>query len=166
VVIALREAKTIKQVTLQAKRVPIAAEHRKAYSKDVTNSTSAAIAVRALLGDTDEESFVVITLDSKLRPLGHIIAAKGGLDSCTVDLRTVFRAAVVQGATGILVAHNHPSGDANPSLEDIALTRRLVVCGGILGVPLLDHIIVTDDTAMGMRTSHTELWKPIRMECL
>ena len=56
----------------------------------------------------------------------------------------MFRAAILANAAGIVAGHNHPSGDPTPSPDDIALTRRLVTAGEVLGVPLLDHIIVGD----------------------
>jgi DNA repair protein RadC len=58
----------------------------------------------------------------------------------------VFRLAIVAGASGLVISHNHPSGDANPSAEDLTLTRRLAAAGSLLGIEILDHIITGDGT--------------------
>jgi len=57
----------------------------------------------------------------------------------------VFRAAIAENAARIVVLHNHPSGDPTPSADDIALTRRLKACGDLIGIPIVDHVVVTAD---------------------
>jgi DNA repair protein RadC len=90
----------------------------------------------------ENERFVVVVLDVKNRPRRVAQVAQGGVDACPVDPREVFVHAVRERGSGVIVAHNHPSGDPTPSPEDIALTERLQQAGSVLGVPLLDHIIV------------------------
>jgi DNA repair protein RadC len=68
--------------------------------------------------------------------------AEGAVDLCPVDPREVFGAALRERGSAVVIAHNHPSGDPEPSPEDIALTKRLAQAGAVLGVPVLDHIIV------------------------
>lgn len=93
---------------------------------------------------TTQECFVVLLLDTKNMPIGKpMIVALGTATDVAVYPRDVFREAVKRNAVRILVAHNHPSGDAGPSLCDETLTARLEKAGEILGIPLLDHIIVT-----------------------
>lgn len=87
----------------------------------------------------------------KNRVLGFTIAAVGAIDSCPVDPRTVFRAAVALGASGIVASHCHPSGDPTPSKDDIELTKRLKAAGDLLGIQLLDHVIVTDTARVSLR---------------
>ena len=81
-------------------------------------------------------------LDVKNRVIGFTEAARGGIDSCPVDLRSVFRAAIAVGATAIVVAHNHPSGDPTPSPEDVTVTQKIVQGGLLLDIEVLDHLIV------------------------
>ena len=134
--------KTIKEVTIRARRLPVAAEDRALYDAALCDPEGAAIAARTAIGETDEESFVVILLDVRNRPIAVTTAGKGSPDACPVDPRCVFRAAILMGASAVIVAHNHPSGNTASSSEDINLTKRLVKGGTVLGLPVLDHLIL------------------------
>jgi DNA repair protein RadC len=90
----------------------------------------------------DRERLVVVVLDTKNRPRHVSTVAVGSVDLCPVDPREVFGAALRERGSAVIIAHNHPSGDPNPSPEDVALTTRLAQAGAILGMPVLDHIIV------------------------
>ena len=94
------------------------------------------------MGAGRRERFWVVALDARNRPVRQHLVALGTLDHCVVHPRDVFRPLVRSGAAACLLVHNHPSGDPTPSLEDEALTRRLVECGRLLGVPVLDHLVV------------------------
>lgn len=88
------------------------------------------------------ERFVVLSLDSRNTLLAMDTVAEGSLNSCTVDPRLVFDAALRAGAAGIVLVHNHPSGSAEPSTPDIATSRRLAQVGKALSVRVLDSIVV------------------------
>jgi DNA repair protein RadC len=103
------------------------------------------------------ERFVAVAVDVKSRPLVATIVAEGSADACPVDLREVFRPAVAEGATAVLVAHNHPSGDPTPSPEDLALTERLLEAAAILGLQVLDHVIVARPYGPGERGDFVSL---------
>lgn len=92
-----------------------------------------------------QEHFLVMLLDAKNRVLGIDMVGAGGVDSAVVDLRLTFQAAVMVTALGIIVAHNHPSGVAEPSPEDIAITQRIVTAGKTLNIRVLDHIVLGRD---------------------
>ncbi len=92
------------------------------------------------------EQFKVLLLDTGNSCLGVADIASGGLDSCPVDPRLVFATALKAKATQIIVAHNHPSGNLKPSDSDINLTKKLCAAGAILGIPVLDHFILTKDS--------------------
>ena len=77
----------------------------------------------------------------------------GSLDSSVAHPRDIFRAAVGGGAAGLVLFHNHPSGDPQPSPEDIQLTHRLVRAGRIVGVPIVDHLILADTRFYSFRAS-------------
>ena len=96
----------------------------------------------AWLRDELVEVFVVLCLDSQSRITQCQEMTRGLLDSALVHPREVFRVAIAAGAAGIIVAHNHPSGDATPSPEDRAVTRGLVEAGRLLDIPLYDHVIL------------------------
>ena len=92
-----------------------------------------------------KEHFTIILLDTK----NHIIACPdifiGSLNASIVHPREVFRCAISYGAASIILAHNHPSGDPNPSAEDLNITKRLVQTGKIVDIEVLDHIIIGDN---------------------
>ncbi|KKK59891.1 hypothetical protein LCGC14_3029820, partial [marine sediment metagenome] len=77
--------------------------------------------------------------------------AVGTLNAAIVHPREIFKIAIKANAAGLIVAHNHPSGDTNPSREDIALTRRLAEAGRILGIQFIDHIIIGDGCWLSMK---------------
>ncbi len=106
----------------------------------------AAGAIRALSCDDDPmvERFVVLYLDGQNRLIGGSVVALGGRHSIAVSAPEIFRPAIVAGAHAIILGHNHPSGSPEPSPEDHAMTRILVDTGKLLGMPVVDHIIVTD----------------------
>ena len=74
-----------------------------------------------------------------------MLITRGILDSSLVHPREVFRAAIAEAAAGIIVVHNHPSGDPTPSAEDRTVTRQLVAAGQLLDLPLHDHVIIAGD---------------------
>ena len=92
------------------------------------------------------EQFLVILLDAKNKVIGTEVICEGSLSSTTVQPREVFRIAILQHASAIVVAHNHPSGDPHPSKEDQELTKQLYAAGKTLLLPLLDHVIIGDGT--------------------
>ena len=89
-----------------------------------------------------QEEFKVILLNSKSTVLHHQTISLGSLNEALVYPRDVFRPAISFSAASIILVHNHPSGDPTPSDEDIALTKQLCMCGKMLDIPVMDHIIV------------------------
>lgn len=100
-----------------------------------------------------QESFWVIALDRKNKPMGRSLVTLGTASSCLVHPREVFKYAILQSASAVIVLHNHPSGDPAPSREDIRVTRQLREASHILQIELLDHIIMgnkeDDPTGIG-----------------
>ena len=92
--------------------------------------------------DLSQEIFVVLCLNTRKRIISRQMVSMGILDSSLVHPREVFRVAIVQNSRGIVLVHNHPSGDPSPSQTDLKLTRQLIQCGEILGINVLDHIII------------------------
>ncbi len=106
--------------------------------------------VRARLGDAPSERFLVLGLDARQRVRVIEVVAIGSLASVEVHPREVFRPLVRSGMHSAIAVHNHPSGDPSPSEADLELTRRLADVGVLLGIPLLDHLVVTPREVVSM----------------
>ena len=88
-----------------------------------------------------EEIFAMLVLDTKNQIIGGFEVSRGSLNSSIVHPREVFKRAILVNASSIILAHNHPSGDVEPSHEDRVLTHRLQEGGKLLGTPIIDHIV-------------------------
>jgi DNA repair protein RadC len=115
-------------------------------ARQINTPALAAGLATQLFTNSDREMLVVASLDAKCNPLSLEIAAIGNVNTCIVSSREIFKNAILSNAVHIMVFHNHLSGDCTPSSEDIAITKRLVECGELIGIPLLDHIIIGDNT--------------------
>jgi DNA repair protein RadC len=93
----------------------------------------------------EREHFWVISLDAKNQVKFVELISLGTADNCLVHPREVFRRAIINGATKIIIGHNHPSGDAKPSPEDLEITHQIKEASEILSIPLLDHIIIGEN---------------------
>jgi len=98
----------------------------------------------------DQEEFLIATLDTKLTVRRVIRITRGTLDASLVHPREVFRPAIVDCAASILLIHNHPSGDTTPSRQDHEVTERLKEVGKMIGIAVIDHIIVGNNTAISL----------------
>ncbi|MDE2125249.1 MAG: JAB domain-containing protein [Armatimonadetes bacterium] len=94
------------------------------------------------LKGADRENFVTMFLDTKSRVIGLNTVSIGTLDSALVHPREVFKPAILANASSVIVCHNHPSGDPQPSPEDRQVTARLAEAAKVLGIDLLDHVVV------------------------
>jgi DNA repair protein RadC len=115
--------------------------------------------------DLGRETFLAIFLDASFGILGSEVIAEGSIASATVYPRELIRRAFGHHAAALVVAHNHPSGNLNPSAEDWALTRRLFVALAFVDIQLLDHMIVGGNGQMYSFADHG-LMAEIREECL
>jgi len=117
------------------------------YGKHAPGAGAVAGLLRPHLEHETSERFVALLLNGKHRVMGFAEVSRGTLTSSLVHPREVFAPALRELAAAVIVAHNHPSGDPEPSMEDIEVTKRLSEAGKLLGVPLLDHIIVGEGGA-------------------
>lgn len=101
--------------------------------------------------DKDKEHFWVMHLDSRNIIKQVELISLGTVDRALIHPREVFTRAVGDRATNIIICHNHPSGDCKPSEEDIAVTDNLVKAAGILQIPILDHLIITEKSFYSLR---------------
>jgi len=98
-----------------------------------------------------KEVFKVILLNTKNRMIKQVNVSIGSLNASIVHPREVFSEAIKAGASAVLFVHNHPSGDPEPSMEDIDTTKKLVSAGEILGIKVLDHIIIGDGIYVSLK---------------
>jgi len=104
-------------------------------------------------GDFDRERFYSICLDSK-NQIVHCEEISLGTPSNTIaHPREIFKSAVLSSSSGIILTHNHPSGNPSPSPEDYFLTERICECGDLLGIEVLDHVIIGGDSYYSFRDS-------------
>ncbi|MBO2522174.1 MAG: hypothetical protein CW345_10325 [Firmicutes bacterium] len=120
----------------------------------VIRSAYDAVAVAApRMRGLEREEVWALLLDVKNRLIGVHVVSVGHLSGAPVHPRELFKEAVRRSAFAVIVVHNHPSGDATPSADDIALTRRLRDAGELLGIALLDHIVLGDGTFTSLKES-------------
>lgn len=98
-----------------------------------------------------QEVFKALLLDSKHRLIRKVTICKGGLNAAVVHPRELFAPAITARAAGLVLVHNHPSGDPEPSEEDLRLTRRMAEAGRLLGIEVLDHIVVAKGGYVSLR---------------
>ena len=134
-----QEAQKIKAVFELTKRIAAYCEedHPKIASKD---DVTKILAPHMMF--LPQEEFRVILLDAKQKLIRVETVSLGSLDKALVEPRDVFRPAITFNAASLVIVHNHPSGDTQPSEQDVLLTRELCMCGIILGIEVLDHIII------------------------
>lgn len=113
---------------------------------DVTKITSPADAANLLMADMqhlEQEELRVILLDTRNTVIGVRMLYRGSINTTAVSrMAEIFKPAIAENAPAILIAHNHPSGDASPSPEDVSFTRSVVAAGKTLGIDVLDHIVI------------------------
>jgi DNA repair protein RadC len=135
--------KTIRKIEIRSRRVSLAAESSEPYGEQISSPSKAHEIAQRILGSEAHEVFVALLLDIRNKVIAYTEVARGTVDACPVDVRAAFRAVVAEGASGVIFAHNHPSGDPSPSAEDLALTERLRKAAEIIGCTVTDHVIVT-----------------------
>jgi DNA repair protein RadC len=131
-------------------------ESSKVYQLPPGNITSSKLAYEYVntvfkLSSQAEEVFVVLVLNTKNAVVGGFEVSRGTLSSSPVHPREVFKRVLLLNGVRCILAHNHPSGVANPSPEDIALTKRLASAGDILGIGVIDHIIAGSDDYVSLK---------------
>ena len=99
----------------------------------------------ARLRDEKQEHFIVLMLNTKNHIIGESTATKGLLDSSIIDPREVFKMPLKNSSSKIILIHNHPSGDPEPSQEDLEITQKLIDSGKLLSIQVLDHVIIAKD---------------------
>ena len=119
----------------------------KEYKKKVSIKEPADVLplCRDLLAGSKKEVFMVLLLDSNNSVIAREVAGVGILNAALTHPREIYRLAITKSSNALILVHNHPSSNLEPSQEDIEITARLVKAGEILGIKLLDHLIVSED---------------------
>lgn len=119
----------------------------------VTEPSEVATILRDYFRDKDREEFLIVLLDTANTVTGLSQISVGGLSSSVVEPRQIFKTAILANAAAVILAHQHPSGNPEPSHEDIQITRQIMEAGEIMGIPVHDHLIITeaDHTSLANR---------------
>lgn len=110
-------------------------------SKDIVNEVNKF----EKLENASEEKMIQINLNNKNQIVSYFEVAKGGINYCMIDPKTIFKSALLSNASKIILVHNHPSGDTTASKEDLKLTERIKQVCELVDIQLLDHIIIGDE---------------------
>ena len=149
---------TAKKYRIKEVRVRLA-EGSHLYSDRQMDTPDAAVEVmKKELSQYDREVLVVVNLNSHLNPINFNIVSVGDLTSTIASIPNLLVSGILSNSSSFLVLHNHPSGDLTPSAEDIAMTRRVIEAGNLIGIPCVDHIIVAGGNSgriLSMRESGT-----------
>ncbi len=120
-------------------------------NRAIRSSEDAYNLFKQFLGELDREYFVVMCLDVKNQPTAISVCHIGSLNSSIVHPREVMKSAILSNAASVLCLHNHPSGRPEPSREDIEVTKRLVEAGNIIGIDVLDHLVVSENSFVSLK---------------
>lgn len=127
--------------------------HIRKGKKPITSPEVVVQVAKSYFKNSDREHFICFALDTRNNIIGLNTVSIGCVDSTIVHPREVFKFAILANATVVIFAHNHPSGDANPSSDDIAMTKRLQEAGKIIGIEVIDHIIIGDGIHKSMKAA-------------
>lgn len=124
---------------------PIQIDKGKKKNQKLTSAKEVYEALRKKIGGLKKENFVVVSLDTRNKVIAVDTVFVGTLNSSLIHPREIFETAIRRHAAVIIVAHNHPSGDPEPSDEDMKVTRHLTEAGKMMGIDLLDHLVIGKD---------------------
>lgn len=138
---------------IRIKQEVLEVQEKYEFLKDIQIKSPSTLidAIRKLIGDEDREVLLVLALNMKNKIIAVHRCHVGSINASIVHPREVFKSAILNNAASIVMAHNHPSFDPTPSKEDYDVTKRIVEAGHILGIELLDHIIVGNESGISLR---------------
>jgi DNA repair protein RadC len=116
------------------------------FNKKITSPSEVADIFIPLLKDELKEKFIIVCLNSANKIITYEVISVGNLNSSIVHPREIFKSAIEHSSASIILLHNHPSGNAEPSNEDISITKKLVEAGKLLDIPVFDHIIIAGNS--------------------
>lgn len=119
--------------------------HETLEREKVGSSRDAFEIIAPRIADLPHEEFWIMMLNRANKVIGHYRVSQGGITGTVIDVRLIMKESVLNNATSIIIAHNHPSGNREPSKQDIDITTKLAEAGKIMEIPVLDHIIVAEN---------------------
>jgi len=143
-----------RRAELQERIINTARELQEVYAAGSANAITApadAFAMLADMGALEAEELRVVLCNTRNRPLHIETVYRGSVNTSLIRVGEVFREAVRRNAAGLLIAHNHPSGDPTPSPEDVAVTRAFVAAGKLLDIEVLDHLVIGAGAFVSMK---------------
>ena len=143
----------IKEYNCRFKQVQVRLEEAPTiYTSKKVNNPQRAIEVLGEITKTfDREHFIVVNLTAKCAVINFNVVSIGGLSNAEAAPANVFKSAILSNAARVLLLHNHPSGNVDPSESDILVTQRLALAGEILGIQVEDHVILANNEYYSMR---------------
>jgi len=126
--------------------------YRGKKAKEIRGPDDVVAVVGPKLRKETREHFLVLLLNARHEVIGRETVSIGSLNASIVHPREVFKPAVLASAASVILVHNHPSGDPEPSEEDLTITKRLVEAGELLGIQVLDHVIVASRGVVSLRS--------------
>lgn len=124
----------------------------------IRNTWDAARLLQQQFADTDREYFVSVNLDAQGRPISCHVAGIGSICAVHFAVDGVFKVALLQNASSVMLCHNHPGGTPRSSIEDLEATKLLVDAGKMLGIKVLDHFIITPTDYLSLREERDDLF--------
>lgn len=125
----------------------------------ITSPESAIAVVGEFLCEMDREVMCIINMKSDGTPINCNFASMGAVNQAIVEPRELFKSAILSNAASMIMVHNHPSGNLEPSKDDTMITDRILKLSGLLGIPLIDHVIVGGDNSSYFSFKEKELLK-------
>ena len=133
--------------------------HTVASAAPIRNSWDAGRILQEQFADADREYFISVNLDAQGRPISYHVAGIGSICSVHFAVSTVFKVALLQNATSVVLCHNHPGGTLRASDEDIEATETLVRVGEMIGIKVLDYFIITPTDYLSLREERGDLFR-------
>jgi len=128
-----------------------AASHLDGRRPRITGPEDVASLLRSQVGDLKQENFFVGLLNAKNELLRFVHVTQGTLTASLIHPRETFRAAIAEGSHSVVLVHNHPTGDPEPSPEDVNITKKIAEAGELLGIKVLDHVVIGDNSFTSMK---------------
>lgn len=144
------EVKAVKIKCIAELSVRMAKQHA-AQTLDFKTPSSIADYYMEQMRHEEVEKVLLLLLDTKLHLMEEYLLSKGTVNASLLSTREVFRHALRAGACKIVLLHNHPSGNCNPSMEDLSVTKKIMEAGKLMEIPLLDHLIVGDGCYLSLK---------------
>lgn len=158
-IIILKENNEMNYIDIPVVHLRMVKEKEVEYGgRKMDSPKKAADLIRPLLDGMDRECIIVCGLDSRMKPAFIQTVAVGALNVCAFSIPEIFKSAVLANAAAIILFHNHPSGEPEPSEEDIVMTMRIRSAGKLLGITLADHIILGDGEKYYSFSESEEYW--------